>query len=281
MDAELLKYLEKLKKTDDLKPVVVRPLEQMYQTEFTGARAALVESLSATEGKEATQALARRAIFDLVPSVRRQAVKELKGRTLDDARPIFLAALRHPWPAAADHAAIALADLNDQDAVAGLKKLLDQPDPRQPYPEGKRWFVPETVRVNHLRNCLLCHPPSTSIKDVVIGPIPTPGQPLPIVYYGSDAPSVASAGRSGAIRADVVYFRQDFSVMHEVAKPDPWPAVQRFDYMVRTRKLTEKEVAALGASAARKAKDKTYSQREAVRYALAALAEISSRGRGR
>src|SRR5262249_15381620 len=45
-----------------------------------------------------------------------------------------------------------------------------------------------------------------------------------------------------AIRADVTYLRQDFSAMQFVEKPDKWPHLQRFDYVVRTRELTAAEV---------------------------------------
>ena len=61
--------------------------------------------------------------------------------------------------------------------------------------------------------------------------------------------------------------------MHTVEKPEHWPEMQRFDYLVRTRELTAKEIAELDSSRARKTKEKTYPQREAVRYALEALQE--------
>ena len=51
-------------------PAVARPLEQVYQTESASVRQELIETLAAVKGKEATQALTRRAVFDLSPSVR-------------------------------------------------------------------------------------------------------------------------------------------------------------------------------------------------------------------
>jgi hypothetical protein len=243
--------------------LLVPPLEQMYQTEPHLLRAELVAALARIEGKEATQALARRAVFDLSAHVREAAVTALRARDLDDARPVFLAGLRHPWSPAADHAALALMGLDDWEAIPSLRRLLDEPEPAAPYrnKEGK-WVRKELVRVNHLRNCLLCHAPSTDRTDLVRGPIPTPGEPLPEFYYQSRSRSPVPM-----VRADIVYLRQDFSAMHAVEKPEKWPQVQRFDYLVRSRELKPVEVRA----AVRDAKKQTYPQREAVRYALTSL----------
>ena len=114
----------------------------------------------------------------------------------------------------------------------------------------------EVVRVNHLRNCLLCHAPATTATDPVRGLVPSPGQPLPppfsVPYY---------EGQIGLfVRADVTYLRQDFSVPQPVAKPGNWPVHQRYDYLVRTRYPTDEEL--------RRPAPKTYPQREAVRWAL-------------
>src|SRR5262249_16909593 len=46
------------------------------------------------------------------------------------------------------------------------------------------------------------------------------------------------------VRVDVTYLRQDFSVFQEVADAQPWPTLQRFDFLVRSRVLTEKEAQA-------------------------------------
>jgi hypothetical protein len=42
----------------------------------------------------------------------------------------------------------------------------------------------------------------------------------------------------------VTYLRQDFSVLEPVADANPWPEMQRFDFLVRTRTLTDDEAAA-------------------------------------
>jgi hypothetical protein len=45
------------------------------------------------------------------------------------------------------------------------------------------------------------------------------------------------------VRADVTYLRQDFSVLQRVPEdsPDRWPIIQRFDFLVRKRVLSDKE----------------------------------------
>ena len=50
--------------------------------------------------------------------------------------------------------------------------------------------------------------------------------------------------RDTLVRLDVTYLRQDFSVMQPVADAHPWPEMQRFDFLVRTRPLTEAEARA-------------------------------------
>ena len=73
------------------------------------------------------------------------------------------------------------------------------------------------------------------------------------------------------MRADIVYFRQDFSATHPVAAPGRWPAEQRFDYLVRKRELTAKEIEKVVLPPGEERARGSYPQREAVREALAAL----------
>jgi hypothetical protein len=139
------------------------------------------------------------------------------------------------------------------------------PDPNEsplPVPVTGRqvYAVREVVRVNHLRNCLLCHAPAASPADPVRGLMPTPGQALPppfsTPYYD---------GQSGNfVRADVTYLRQDFSVPQPVARAGAWPTYQRYDYLVRTRYPTDAELHRDPAT--------SYPQREAIRWALRELA---------
>src|SRR5262249_11861788 len=102
----------------------------------------------------------------------------------------------------------------------------------------------ELVRVNHHRNCLLCHAPATNPDvtksgDIVSGAVPLPTQPLPESSegYGGASPDLF-------VRADVTYLRQGFSLFQPVQNAEPWPKMQRFDFLVRTRVLTDAEAKA-------------------------------------
>jgi hypothetical protein len=254
-----------------LKEDGIPTLVQMLQAGDTNQRLGLVQVLVRSTARASTEALAGRALYDLSPEVREAAVRALGARQADHYRPILLRGLRHLWPPVADHAAEALAALNEREAVPDLVDLLDEPDPCAPQPAGDGiWVVSELVRVNHLRNCLLCHAPALDRKDPVRGVVPTPGQPLPQVYY--------DRGSGAFVRADVTYLQQDFSLMEPVAKPDKWPAVQRFDYLVRRRPLTPAEVKARKAAvAAREPGTRpVYPQREAVVFALRELTGLQA-----
>jgi HEAT repeat protein len=122
--------------------------------------------------------------------------------------------------------------------------------------------VQELVRINHLGNCALCHEPSRDSRDLVRGAVPTPGQRLP-------APVTTPAGydRGDAfVRADITYLRQDFSVMQPVREPGPWPAYQRYDYLVCRRPATPEEQ-----DLATREEPRPCPQREAALFALRAL----------
>lgn len=129
-------------------------------------------------------------------------------------------------------------------------------------------MVSEMVRVNHLRNCLLCHSPSKDRKDTLRGLIPTPGKPIPVEYYASSKGDFA--------RADVTYLKQDFSVLMQVDQPDEWPIFQRFDFLVRDRELTVQEQDGLGCNSKQPGEKKAgvYLQREAVLFALRQLSGV-------
>ncbi len=147
--------------------------------------------------------------------------------------------------------------------------MLELPDPNRPHQDDTGvWVKTEVVRVNHLRNCYLCHAPSTSDRDLVRGVVPIPGERLPRMYYHD-------AGGS-FVRADVTYLKQDFSVVQEVAKAEPWPKLQRFDYLVRTREATLAEIALANAPEAIEERDQGYPQRGAVLNALQGLIEAAA-----
>jgi hypothetical protein len=228
----------------------------------------LVDALARIDTNYSTCCLAERALYDLSPKVRQAAVKALATRPRQEFRAMLLDGLRYPWAPAAQHAAEALVALQDHDALPDLLKLLDAPDPGSPFAAvDHQPVVREVVRMNHLRNCLLCHAPSHNNEDIVTAPIPTPGKPLPTLYYGEPQPVVPKEG-SIFVRADVTYLRQDFSVTQKVAKPNAWPEQQRFDFLVRQRAAKPNEAARKPAA--------TYPQRQAVLFAIEKLKASAS-----
>ncbi len=241
-------------------PDAIPTLTQMMQAENSPIRLLLVEMLENIQGKEASTALAQRAVFDLSPVVREKAVKALANRSPAEFTPILFYALRYPWPAAADHAAEALAALKITDSVPELAKLLNVPNPALPFKGAKGLLVTELVRVNHLSNCMLCHAPSLARGDLVRGRVPMPGEDPPPLYYAET--------RGLFIRADITYLRQDFSVVQPVALAGKWPGNQRYDYLLRTRPLTRQELRTWQKLDKDKTLPQTYPQREATLFAL-------------
>jgi hypothetical protein len=293
------------KRAEWVRPEAVPCLVQVLQAENARVRLLLVEILSQIDHTKATRALARRAVADLNPEVRRWAAYYLTGRDRQDYEPELMAGLRYPWAAAQAHAAEALGFLKDRDAVPALARMLRQPDPALPFPvrqHGQETFVVrEVVRVNHHRNCLLCHRPSLDESDPVRRYVPTPDKPLEGSKYASirevtsidttklfqsgfcSGPGYGFAGGYGLgntlvvtykseedtnrtyVRADTTYIRQDFSVTQPVANHGKWPEEQRYDYLVRVRPATPAEIQfAAQKSGARAAT----SERAAILFAL-------------
>src|SRR5262249_24004624 len=235
--------------------------------------------LAKIEGKLSSMALAERAIFDLDADVRLAALVALKDRPSAEYRSVLIAGLRYPWPAFADHAAEALVALDVRDAVPKLISLLDARELGEPYPvtwgKSRLAMVPELVRINHLRNCLLCHAYSASPTDVVRGLVPNAEHLVPLPSSGGRwGGSGGGSGPSGLaltfVRADINFLRQDFSVVQPVPNHGRlWPADQRYDYVVRLRPLGSKELL----SWQEKVRDfqGAEPQREALLYALREL----------
>jgi hypothetical protein len=236
-------------------------LLQMLQVEDVPTRLVLVRELAKVKSAGSTAALAKRAIVDLSPEVREAAVATLEKRPTSQYVPVLLQGLRYPLPPVADRAALALRKLKPEKAVPKLIDLLDQPDPSLPVLDkrSKKSRVREVVRLNHMRNCLLCHDTSANAQDgLVRGLVPTPGKPLPRLYYAS---------RTGDfVRADTTFLRQDFSVSLPVKGDPPWPDEQRFDFVTRVRTLTPDEIAKIPVKPGL-----DYPQRQAVLYALRGL----------
>lgn len=238
----------------------VPTLTQMLQVENEAKRLLLVRELTRIPSADATTQLAVRAIVDLSPAVRRAALAELERRPSQQYSPVLLRGLRYPWPPVADHAAVAFRTLRPREPVGPLVDLLDLPSPSTPIldPRTNQHTVRELVRLNHLRNCLLCHPPSANKEDgFVRGLVPTPGEPLPVAYY--------EASGSHFVRADISFLRQDFSVNLPDEDAGPWPRQQRYDFVTRLRTLSPGEVPARTESPG------DYPQRGAVLYALRGL----------
>lgn len=247
---------------------ILLPMTQMHP--------GLVKYLSTVSHVEATRALARLAIFSADENARKAAIEALKVRRERDYTEVLVNGLRYPWPAVARRAALAITKLERNDLVPQLIEVLEQPDPRAPMTqEVKGKSVPvvrELVRVNHHRSCLLCHAPGNTGKvsaDAVTAGVPVPGQPLnpPSGGYNNSQPDIV-------VRVDVTYLRQDFSALQAVADANPWPEMQRFDFLVRTRVLSDQEAA----SYCEKLKPREPGEFSPYhRAALAALRELTGR----
>lgn len=244
-DGDLSRFWYSMRFTAPTERVALGTLHQVLMAEGDALRLSMVDKLAEQHSPAAASVLVRRAVFDLNDTIRAYAVAALAKHKAPDYLPELLAALRYPWAPAAQHAAEALVALELTEAVPQLVNLLDEPDPSAPFrsDDAKSGLaVREVVRVNHLRNCMLCHAPAeaptTRLRvGSLAAPVPVPGEPLPqsrVVYY-SDTRSPAF------VRADITYLRQDFSVMQQVREAGEWPQHQRFDFLVRTRHLTAKE----------------------------------------
>jgi hypothetical protein len=265
-----LKCLNKQAGSPSAEPWYLAGIHQILSAENRDLRLYLIDRVGSGPATPATtEVIAQRAIFDIDPEVREKAIESLKQAHAVDYIPVFLKALRHPWLPAAQHAAEALVALQTEDAVWRLVSLLDEPDAGAPIYKtlnGRQVvMVREVVRVNHLRNCLLCHAPSFDEGDPIRAPIPVPGTPLPKTsrkYY-------AEISRATRVRADITYLRQDFSVKQPVAAPGKWPKDQRYDYLLRERELTTWEQIAWSA---RQEGNKTVSgHKDAIVFALRGL----------
>jgi hypothetical protein len=248
-------------KPEWLRPEAIPALVQILMAENKPVRLLLVELLARIPSREAGVALAQRAVFDLSPEVREAAVRALKDRTREQFRATLLDGFRFPWPPANEHAAEALTALDAKETVPDLVKLLDQPAPTAATPMGsdKKLHVREMVRINHLSSCTFCHPRSLVATDLVRGQVPDPNQRVSPGAYQTERPL-------SFVRADVTYLRQDFSVVQPVGNPGPWPAFQRFDYVVRSRPATlDEEIFARPDDPA------TSRQRQALLFALREL----------
>jgi hypothetical protein len=241
-------------------------LVQIMQGCGVSARLAIVEWLADLRTSTASAALAGRAVFDPAPDVRSASIAALLDRDPSEFRSVLMTGLRYVWAPAAQHAAVVLVAVNDQDARTELLNLAYAPNPQLPHRDlDGNWFVHQLTRVNHLRNCLLCHAPSVdgigfrAAENRLDAAVPIPGRRI-IVYSGRNS-------SAESVRADITYLRQDFSVRHEMEEPAPWPEHQRFDYFVRTNRISEVDARYLQ----RRYRSHDYPQRRSVLFALQQL----------
>ena len=206
-------------------------------------------ALSSTRQADATRALARAAVFSPDEALRKQALAALAKRPAEEATDVLLSGLSYPWPAVAQNAARAIVALERKDLIPRMKAVLDEADPRGPRAavvDGRKVTVAhEVVRINHLRNCMLCHAPAEDGKTpegTLVAEVPLPSEPLPENGNYFDESQKGPGGRANLlVRIDVTYLRQDFSAMGKATEATRWPAQQRFDYVVRKRVLTPPE----------------------------------------
>jgi hypothetical protein len=232
----------------------VAALSQMFAAESAGNRLALVKYLHGSLPEvEAARALAKMAIFSEEERIRSAAVSALITRRQQNYADILVDGLSYPWPAVAERASAAIAKLGRVDLLPQLQEVLKKPDPRAPLTRpvaGKsRTFVRELVRINHLHNCMLCHAPAApgngqnviavaaqAPEEDCTAQVPIPGEAI-TQYYGLTIPDLL-------VRFDVTYLRQDFSVALPVEKAKPWPSIQRYDFVVRTREINDQDARA-------------------------------------
>ncbi|MDB2686622.1 hypothetical protein N9Y42_05375, partial [Mariniblastus sp.] len=243
---------------------VLKTIDQILQIDHPRLRMQLVETLRQKESPAGIEMLVKRAKYDLVPEIRQAAADALNDYSFESFRGQLLDGLKYPWHVAAQHSAEALVRLDDQDAVPELVEMLKLADPRLPQKvDDDSYLQRELVAVNHMRNCMLCHAPSRTVNDSARGLTPSWDQPIPIGYYQVNKPTGVF------VRADIIYLRQDFSVLQPVKNNGPWPKEQRFDYLVQNKKLNKK----VAKQAIKAITNEPNLNREAIVYALRELTD--------
>ena len=211
-------------------------VDQMLQARDPEFRVKFVKFLGIQQSETSANLLTCYAKYDLDAGIRMAATKELSKLSPDSIRNQLLKGFEYPWLPAVQHSAEALVRLNDTAVIPYLVSKLRHPNPKRIRRlESGAYVRSELVAINHLKNCMLCHADSNSTKDKGRAPVPQWDRPLPIMYYHSQADSLAA-------RADVTYLRQDFSVVQPVSeRPRLWPKMQRMDYLVQQVPLTAEE----------------------------------------
>jgi hypothetical protein len=261
------------------KPDCIPAVTQILQAQVTPVRILLVEQLAKIPGTAASEALAQRAIYDLSPQVREQAIGALQSRRVSDYQKVLLNGLRWPWRPVTEHSAEAIAALQLKELKSELDAMLQEPDPTLPFKKGNDsgngLYVKELVRISHAQNCLVCHPRSFERTDLVRGVqpgLPSPGEIFPSSYSNRKRFRGATEDLV-QVRADNTTLRQDFSILHisDRENGSSAPTGVRFDYFLRERRATPKEVEFHQQRAKGEKPSGPNIQREAVLFALHSL----------
>jgi hypothetical protein len=217
-------------------------LMQVVMAQPEKNRRNLARHLGEVRGWRASEALARIALYDPEPAVRRDAVDSLQKRPAAEYIRYLLRGFESPWPVIAEHAAEAIAALKRTEAVPALLALLDGHDPQAPYFRAGNSVrvVKELVRVNHKINCLLCHPPSFNVADPARAAVPPLRESFQSFGYSAAPPRK----KETFVRADITYLKQDYSVTLEKANSPILRGEQRYDLFVRERLATSEDFAA-------------------------------------
>jgi hypothetical protein len=265
--------VEKLSEKQWLQADRVPALVQVLTVRPESSRKFLARHLGRIEGARASRALAKMALMDPHPEVRREAIVALKSRHASEYLPTLLAGVNHPFGPVAGHAAEAIVALGRAEAAPVLLAVLDGPDPEAPYPRGvgPARYVRELVRVDHKRNCLLCHLTSLSTTDQPRGEVPSLKEDRlrpkeesgNFGYFAAEPRSKAPAKTGVFVRADVTYLVQDYSVNLDAGKN----GLRRYDLFVRERLATEADFVA----ARLRRKEGQTDQHKAAEFALGEL----------
>ncbi|MFO0863986.1 MAG: hypothetical protein U0744_04925 [Gemmataceae bacterium] len=244
----------------------VAALMQILSPESEALRSGLIRHLKRLNHPDATLALAKLAIFSEEPSLRAEATSALKSKPGSHYDGAIRLGLRYPRPEIAVRTMELIAKRERMDWADALVKLLEEPDPRDPKlsDDGKSYLVREVVKIRHLDNCLLCHPPARRGSEAMVTGqlsgilwqefLAAPRKQIPNAggqfgFGGYNQGGIAGFNRTGfqdgpSVRFDVTFLRQDFSLKLAVTAEEQGVSkgaaikLERFDFLVRTRKLT-------------------------------------------
>lgn len=161
---------------DDVGPARVAAMMQICAPASDNYRLGMAKYIGSVSHAESSRALARIVLFTPEEEIRSAAISALAARKEKDYTDVLLQGLRYPWPAVGKRAADALVKLDRKDLIPDLVNILDEPDPRAPVvkkTDGKSVAtVRELVRINHHRNCLMCHAPGHDVENRSVTPSP-------------------------------------------------------------------------------------------------------------